>query len=235
MSRAIQLDKVVTGQGGWTARFDIAIEQGSLTVVIGPSGAGKSTLLNVIAGFMPVRSGAVRVDGADISGMAPGKRPIAMLFQENNLFTHLTAARNVGLGIHTRLRFSPADRVKVDEALTSVGLDGMGERKPGQLSGGQRQRVALARALVSNRPLLLLDEPFAALGPAQRLKMVSLVDKLRRQRGLTVLMVSHQVDDVAGLDGRALFVDEGLIKADTSIGTMLENPPEAARSYLKPA
>lgn len=233
MTRGIGLDGVETGQGDWRARFDLSIEPGSLSVILGPSGAGKSTLLNVIAGFMPVYAGRVFADSDDITGLAPGRRPIAMLFQENNLFTHLSAVRNVGLGIGPHLRLSGADRARAEAALASVGLDGMGQRMPGQLSGGQRQRVALARALVSNRPILLLDEPFAALGPAQRLTMVALVDRLRRERGLTVVMVSHQVDDVAGLTGRALFVDEGQVRADTSIEHMLTNPPAAAQSYLR--
>ena len=235
MNIAVRLDRVETGQGDWKATFDTGFAQGSLNVIIGPSGAGKSTLLNLIAGFLPVRRGRVLVDGADITAAPPGERPIAMLFQENNLFAHLTAARNVGLGIHARLRHTPEETARIGEALGAVGLEGLGARKPGELSGGQRQRVALARALISQRPILLLDEPFAALGPAQRLTMVALVDRLRRRRGLTVLMVSHQVDDVRGLDGRALFVDEGAIKADTTIQVMLEEPPEAARAYLKPA
>lgn len=232
MSGTISLSGVRVGQGDWSAEFSLTIEGGSLTVVIGPSGAGKTTLLQVVAGFMPLRSGSVSVDGRDISTLAPGKRPIAMLFQENNLFSHLTAARNVALGVHTGIKLSRQHLEKVEEGLAAVGLTGLGERRPGELSGGQRQRVALARALVTNRPILLLDEPFAALGPAQRLEMLALVDRLRRERNLTVLVVSHQVDDVSKLDGRALFVDEGRIKGDTTITTMLADPPQAARSYL---
>jgi len=232
MTGTISIKDVHVGQGDWSADFSLTIEGGSLTVVIGPSGAGKTTLLQLIAGFVPLRSGSVFVDDRDISTLAPGKRPIAMLFQENNLFSHLTAARNVALGIHTGLRLSQQDIEKVEEGLAAVGLSGLGERRPGELSGGQRQRVALARALVTNRPILLLDEPFAALGPAQRLEMLALVDRLRRERNLTVLVVSHQVDDVAKLDGRALFVDEGIIKGDSTIAAMIANPPAAARNYL---
>lgn len=232
MTGDIALRGVRVGQGDWTAAFDMTIQAGSLTVIIGPSGAGKTTLLQVIAGFVPLRAGTVSVNGDDISTLAPGKRPIAMLFQENNLFSHLTASRNVSLGIHPGLRLSKTDLETVEHGLATVGLAGYGNRRPGELSGGQRQRVALARALVTNRPILLLDEPFAALGPAQRQDMLALVDRLRRERDLTVLLVSHQTDDIADLDGRALFVDEGQVKADTTIASMLTNPPEAVRGYL---
>lgn len=232
MTGDIALRGVRVGQGDWTAAFDMTIQAGSLTVIIGPSGAGKTTLLQVIAGFVPLRAGTVSVNGGDISTLAPGKRPIAMLFQENNLFSHLTASRNVALGIHPGLRLSKTDLETVEHGLATVGLAGYGNRRPGELSGGQRQRVALARALVTNRPILLLDEPFAALGPAQRQDMLALVDRLRRERDLTVLLVSHQTDDIADLDGRALFVDEGQVKADTTIASMLTDPPEAVRGYL---
>ncbi len=232
MTGQISLNGVRVGQGDWSANFDLTIQAGSLTAVIGPSGAGKTTLLQVIAGFIPLRTGTVSVDGSDISKLSPGKRPIAMLFQENNLFPHLSAARNVALGIHPGLRLSQRDLETVEHGLATVGLAGYGNRRPGELSGGQRQRVALARALATNRPILLLDEPFAALGPAQRLEMLTLVDRLRRERNLTVLLVSHQTDDIAGLQGRALFIDEGQVKADASIETMISEPPDAVRGYL---
>lgn len=232
MTGQISLRAVQVGQGDWTANFDLTIQAGSLTAIIGPSGAGKTTLLQVIAGFIPLRSGAVSVDGTDVSKLLPGKRPIAMLFQENNLFSHLTAARNVALGIQPRLRLSKQDLQTVEQGLATVGLAGFGKRRPGELSGGQRQRVALARALATNRPILLLDEPFAALGPAQRLEMLALVDRLRRERNLTVLLVSHQTDDIAGLHGRALFIDEGQVRADASIKSMFSDPPDAVRGYF---
>ena len=136
---------------------------GARAAVMGPSGAGKSTLLEALAGFVPAE-GRMEWDGAPLSG-PPGARPVAMLFQDGNLFPHLSVRRNAGLGIRPDGRLGRADRARVDEALGRVGLSGMEDRLPAALSGGQRGRAALARALLMRRPLLLLDEPFAALGP----------------------------------------------------------------------
>ena len=205
--------------------FDLSVAAGEFVTVIGPSGAGKSTLLNLIAGFDRPVHGYIRLGGADVTDWRPADRPVTTLFQDHNVFAHMTVRRNVGLGRHPGLRLSPADRADVAAALDRVGLAGLEERMPGQLSGGERQRVALARSLVRHRPILLLDEPFAALGPAQRREMIQLVDTLRTDQGLTVMMVTHQIDDLRAVRGRALFVAAGRIIADAAIGTMLDHPP----------
>jgi thiamine transport system ATP-binding protein len=207
--------------------FDLTVEAGSFLAIIGPSGAGKTTLLNLIAGFDRVRDGRILIGGRDVTDLAPVARPVTTLFQEHNLFAHLSAADNVGLGIHPGLRLSSADRTRVAEALDQVGLSGYGNRLPRQLSGGERQRIAVARALVRNRPVLLLDEPFAALGPAQRREMIALVEHLRLSKRLTVVMVSHQLEEVLGLHGRAVFIYDGRIAADGDVQSMLQNPPIA--------
>src|SRR6516164_8917436 len=164
-------------------RFDLRVERGECVAVIGPSGAGKSTMLALIAGFEAPLSGRIRIEGSDVTALPPARRPVTSLFQEHNLFPHLSAAENVGLGIDPGLRLDAAARASVSAALDHVGLAGFEARLPGQLSGGERQRVALARSLVRNRPLLLLDEPFAALGPAQRREMLDLVNALARDLG----------------------------------------------------
>ncbi len=164
----LRLDGLVVNSGGFELRADLDIEAGRLVAVIGPSGAGKSTLLATIAGFLTPVVGRVLWRGADITGLAPGKRPLAMLFQDGNLFPHLSVEQNVALGIRPDMKLSADAWEKVRVALARVGLDGLGPRKPGQLSGGQQSRAALARVLVQGRPLVLLDEPFAALGPALR-------------------------------------------------------------------
>lgn len=191
--------------------FDCRIPQGASLAVTGPSGAGKSTLFNVIAGFQPVRSGTVEIFGKDMQGREPAARPVSIVFQENNLFVHLTVAQNVGLGIDPSLRLGPAQHRQVDQALDRVGLGGYGPRMPAPLSGGERQRVALARALVRRRPILLLDEPFAALDPAMRAEMADLLAGLRADTGLTLLFISHQLEDVRRLADQAMFLDEGRI------------------------
>jgi thiamine transport system ATP-binding protein len=207
-------------------RYDLAVAAGESVFVIGPSGAGKSTLLNLIAGFDRAAAGTVRIDGQDVTRWPPARRPVTMLFQEHNLFPHLDAAANVGLGIHPGLRLAREDHARVAGALAQVGLAGLGDRLPRQLSGGERQRVALARSLVRNTPILLLDEPFAALGPALRREMGELVDRLRAERGLTVLMVTHQLDELRDASRRAVFIDEGRILADGPIADLMQRPPD---------
>ena len=224
----VELQGIVYRYEAVIMRYDVVVDAGSFVAVIGPSGAGKSTLLSLVAGFDRPERGRVVLDGQDVTDLAPADRPVTTLFQEHNLFPHLTAAQNVGLGIHPGLRLSAADRHRVDEAIGRVGLDGMGRRLPRELSGGERQRVALARSMARARPILLLDEPFAALGPAQRREMVGLVDRLRRDRGMTVIMVSHQLDEVRAVAERALFVQDGTIIADDSIESLIARPPVAA-------
>src|SRR5262245_49340985 len=192
-------------------RFDLHVDSGEFLALIGPSGAGKSTLLSLIAGFERPESGAIRIDGADVTRVRPAARPVTMLFQDHNLFAHLDVAANIGLGIHPGLRLKTDDRAKVDWSLAQVGLEGFNHRLPAQLSGGERQRVALARSLVRNRPVLLLDEPFAALGPALRREMLDLVRTLQADRKLTVLLVSHQPEDALYAAARTAFVHGGRV------------------------
>jgi thiamine transport system ATP-binding protein len=190
-------------------QFDLHVEDGECLAVIGPSGAGKSTLLALIAGFERADSGSIRIGGQDVTRLHPSVRPVTMLFQDHNLFAHLDVAANVGLGIHPGLKLTAADRGRVEAALEQVGLAGLTQRLPSQLSGGERQRVALARSLVRDRPVLLLDEPFAALGPALRREMLDLVRALQAARKLTVLLVSHQPEDALYAATRMAFVYDG--------------------------
>ncbi len=205
--------------------FTLGAKSGACLGILGPSGGGKTTLLNLIAGFETALAGRIVIDGVDVTRLPPARRPVSMLFQEHNLFAHLGVAANVGLGIDPGLRLTSEDRARVAEALARVGLGELAHRLPGQLSGGERQRVALARALVRRRPVLLLDEPFAALGPALRREMLDLVDSLRRQAGLTVLMVSHQPEDARRIAERTAFVFEGRVLAEGPTAAMLDAPP----------
>ena len=147
------------GLDDWVVTADFSIAAGTSTAIIGPSGAGKSTLLSAVAGFLEPDQGQILWNGQEISGLAPADRPVTLLFQEHNLFSHLSVARNVGLGLRPDLKIGLAGWERVENALSEVGLAGYGNRMPGQMSGGQRQRVALARALLRERPVLMLDEP----------------------------------------------------------------------------
>ena len=194
---------------------------GALCGLIGPSGGGKTTLLHAIAGFERPSGGTLRFAGRDLIPLAPAERPLSILFQEHNLFPHLTAAQNVGLGVDPRLRLSETQTREVETALERVGLAGLGQRRPAELSGGQRQRVAIARALVRKRPLMLLDEPFGGLDPGLRREMIALVDKLRRAEGLTVLVSIHTPEDLDAAAELMAFIDEGRVLAVASPKEML--------------
>jgi len=198
----------------FAARYSLAVPTGALCAVVGPSGGGKTTLLHMIAGFERPSGGTLRFAGQDLAPLKPAERPLAMIFQDHNLFPHLTARDNVGLGVRPSLRLDERHRRRVADALDAVDLLALADRLPGEMSGGQQQRVALARALVTAKPLLLLDEPFGALDPGLRRSMIRLVDQLRRARGITVLLTIHTPEDILAVADRAIFVTEGEIIAD---------------------
>ena len=209
----ISLDDVSFRYEDMKMCFTLDVPKGSLTAVIGPSGAGKSTLLSLIAGFdLPV-SGSIRIAGHDMAGLTPDQRPVSMIFQDNNVFGHLDLRQNVAIGLSPSLRLTPDQNMQTDEALQRVGLFELRKRKPGEVSGGERQRVAIARALVRDKPVLLLDEPFAALGPALRRDMLDLVREMQKDRQLTILMVSHQPEDARYAASHTAFVAQGRILA----------------------
>ncbi|RWH16475.1 ATP-binding cassette domain-containing protein, partial [Mesorhizobium sp.] len=162
---AVTLDGVSFSYGEASFRFDVEFAAGRITAIMGPSGSGKSTLLNLVAGFESPNAGKVLIGGIDVDNAPPSARPVSMVFQENNLFAHLSVEANVGLGRSPSLKLTADDHRAVAEALGRVGLAGKEKRLPRELSGGERQRVALARVLIRDRPVLLLDEPFASLGP----------------------------------------------------------------------
>ena len=195
----------------FVARYTLSVPTGALCALIGPSGGGKTTLLHAIAGFAHPTQGALRFDGCDLLPLKPKARPLSILFQDHNLFPHLSAEENVGLGVNSRLRLSPGERLEVLGALERVGLAGLGARLPGELSGGQRQRVALARALVRKRALMLLDEPFGGLDPGLRKEMIAVVDALRRDAQMTVLVSIHTPEEIGDAADLMAFVAEGRI------------------------
>ncbi|MDT7452346.1 thiamine ABC transporter ATP-binding protein ThiQ [Citrobacter koseri] len=192
-------------------RFTLSVARGEQVAVLGPSGAGKSTLLNLIAGFLTPASGTIMIEGQDHTTTPPSRRPVSMLFQENNLFSHLNVQQNIGLGLNPGLKLNTAQREKLHHIARQMGIENLLERLPGELSGGQRQRVALARCLVREQPVLLLDEPFSALDPALRQEMLTLVSDVCRDQQLTLLMVSHSVEDAARIASRSIVVADGRI------------------------
>ena len=227
----LELRQIAARAGDFRLAADFALPAGARAAVIGPSGSGKSTLLSVIAGFLAPETGRVLWEGRDLTPLPPGARPVSVIFQDQNLFAHLTVAENVGLGLHPGLRLSAADREQVAAALHRVGLDGLGARRPAELSGGQQSRVALARMLLMGRPLVLLDEPFAALGPALKDEMLDLVAELADETGATLLMVTHDPDDARRIATDAVFVEEGRVGAPVPVAAFFADPPAAFARY----
>lgn len=226
----LHLDDVTLRQGAFALRADWSLPVGARLALIGPSGAGKSTLLAAIAGFLPCATGTIRWEGADLSARPPGARPVTTLFQDHNLFPHLDLTANLALGLTRARRPSADQRDRIDAALAQVGLAGLGARRPGDLSGGQQGRAALARALLRDRPILLLDEPFSALGPGQRRQMQDLVAELAASR--TILMVTHDPAEAARFADLTCFVADGQAHPPRPTGALLSDPPPALRAYL---
>ncbi len=228
----LTLEGLTILQGDFHLSADIQIAAGGTTAIIGPSGAGKSTLLATIGGFIQPARGRILWNGLDLGQLPPGKRPLSILFQDQNLFPHLTVAQNLGLGLKPNLRLDADDDARVTTALTRVDLGGLGLRKPAALSGGQQSRVALARALLRARPLLLLDEPFAALGPALKTEMLDLVQEIAAENGTTVLMVSHDPSDARRIAAQTVLVAGGQVSAPQPTAELLDSPPAALAAYL---
>ena len=214
-------------------QFDLSVSAGEVLSLVGPSGSGKSTLLNLIAGFLEPESGRIRINGEAIEQLPIAQRPVTIVFQQHNLFPHLDLYTNVALGINPSLKLSTEQVQRIEDALDSLGLSGLEKRKPGELSGGQRQRIALARALVRERKVLLLDEAFAALGPAMREELIELVKALVQRKKMAALLVSHQPRDALIASERTAFVDDGRILALQPTRQLLEKPDLVeVRNYL---
>jgi thiamine transport system ATP-binding protein len=230
---SVSLEDMRFGYAETSVSFNAAFAAGSVTAVTGPSGSGKTTMLNLIAGFETPHAGRIVLGSEDVTALPPSKRPVSFLFQEHNLFAHMSVHDNAGLGISPSLRLTSADEKRIAESLERVGLSDKGHRLPEQLSGGERQRAALARVLVQRHPVLLLDEPFASLGPSLRQEMTALVAELQAERGMTLLLVTHHPMEAAGIAANICFIDQGQIAALGPPAELLGgNGPEGLRSYL---
>ena len=207
----IRLDNVFLADDALPMTFDLQVAVGERIAIVGPSGAGKSTLLNLIAGFVLPTQGNIWLNGENHTRSAPYERPVSMLFQENNLFPHLTVQQNLALGLKTSLKLTALEQDQIEQVADAVGLTSFLSRLPNSLSGGQKQRVSLARCLLRDKPILLLDEPFSALDPELRLDMLNLIDELCHSKNLTLLLVTHQPSELTGKVDRMLRIENGRI------------------------
>ncbi|RKS87453.1 thiamine transport system ATP-binding protein [Orbus hercynius] len=202
--------------------FNFSVQQGEVVTILGPSGAGKSTLLSLIAGFLPPLSGQIRLNGEDETDTNPAKRPVSMLFQDNNVFTHLSVQQNLALGLAPSLKLTAAQHEQLSIIAERIGLTSYLSAYPSQLSGGQKQRVAIGRCLLQHRPILLLDEPFSSLDPKLKKEMFELLYEIQAEYRLTILMVTHQLEDIAATNNRCLVIVEGEIAFDGHYQQLLE-------------
>ncbi|MFG1360919.1 ABC transporter ATP-binding protein [Xanthobacter pseudotagetidis] len=213
--------------GGGVEDISIAIPRGGFTVMLGPSGCGKSTTLRLIAGLETPDRGRVEIGGRDVTALPPSARGLSVVFQSYALFPHLSVEENIVFGLKVR-RVPRAERaLKLKEALTLTGLEGLGARKPAQLSGGQRQRVALARAIVADHPLCLMDEPLSNLDAKLRHAVRQDIRALQRRLGMTVIYVTHDQTEAMGMADQVILMREGRIEQQGAPADLYEAPTTA--------
>ncbi len=196
--------------------YDLSINPGEIVLISGKSGAGKSTLLDLVAGFLAPNAGRIDFGGTDLIPLLPEARPVSILFQEDNLFEHLSVRKNLTLGLPKNL--PPGEKAgRIEIALNEVGLSGYGSRRASDLSGGQKQRIALARTLLQTRPVILLDEPFASLDEETAAQMRTLMLRLTRKHDWHTLVVSHSAKDRLELADRTYDLVSGRLVPDSAV------------------
>ena len=204
---------------------DLAVNEGEFLTVLGPSGSGKTTILRLIAGFTLPSSGAIFLQGRDVSEMTPAERGIGMVFQNYALFPHMTVAENIAYGLKRRGWARARRDARVTEMEELVGLHGLGKRLPRELSGGQQQRVALARALAFEPGLLLMDEPLGALDRVLRIRMAGELRQIHRELRTTVVYVTHDREEAMTLSDRVAIMHRGVIDAIGTPHRLFTRPP----------
>ncbi|GAB3848454.1 ABC transporter ATP-binding protein [Nesterenkonia populi] len=192
--------------------MDLTLTAGEFVTVLGPSGCGKTTALRILAGFENPTTGRVLVGGRDLTGIAPNRRGIGMVFQAYSLFPNMTVQENVEYGLRVRKVAKEKRRRTAQDMLEMCGLEQFGSRFPHQLSGGQQQRVALARALATQPEVLLLDEPLSALDATVRVQIRDEIRRLQQQLGITTMFVTHDQEEALAIADRVAVLNSGVIE-----------------------
>jgi len=222
----IEIDHVVKRFGEFVAVDDVdfSIGQGEFFSMLGPSGCGKTTTLRMIAGFEQPTSGAIRLDGVDVSKVPPNKRDVNTVFQQYALFPHMNVFDNVAFGPQSKKVDKTTIKKRVTEMLEVVRLTEFASRRPAQLSGGQQQRVALARALVNLPKALLLDEPLGALDLKLRHAMQFELKRIQREVGITFVYVTHDQEEALTMSDRIAVMSDGRVEQIGTPTEIYDNP-----------
>jgi multiple sugar transport system ATP-binding protein len=218
---SITLTKVTKSFGNTNVipPLDLEIKDGEFVVFVGPSGCGKSTLLRLIAGLEDTTSGTISIDGHDVTGAAPSKRKLAMVFQSYALYPHMTVAKNIAFPLKMAGEDKAAIDKKVSDAARVLNLTDYLERRPGQLSGGQRQRVAIGRAIVRQPSAFLFDEPLSNLDAALRGTMRLEISELHQQLATTMIYVTHDQVEAMTMADKIVVLNAGNIE---QVGSPME-------------
>ncbi len=225
----VRLDAVSKAFGEFVAvrELDLEIDQGEFFTLLGPSGCGKTTTLRMVAGFEEPTSGRVLIDGEDVAGLPPHKRPTNTVFQSYALFPHLTVGENVAFGLRRHRVAKDEIERRVQEELDRVGLPAESNRRPNQLSGGQQQRVALARALVNRPKVLLLDEPLGALDLKLRKGLQLELKRIQNEVGITFVYVTHDQEEALTMSDRIAVMNHGRVEQIDTPEAVYERPATA--------
>ena len=235
MSLTVQnLTKRFTASGTpAVADVSFVAPSGGITTLLGPSGSGKSTVLRMVAGLEQPDSGQVLFGEEDVTRLPAQKRGLGFVFQSYALFKHMNVRANVAFGLGVRKVPKDERRRKVDELLSLVQLDGLGERYPAELSGGQRQRVAFARALAISPKVLLLDEPFGALDAQVRVELRDWLRRLHNEQHVTTLLVTHDQAEAMEVSDQVVVMHEGRVAQTGSRARDLRSPVDAVRGGVR--
>mgnify|MGYP002711913294 CR=1 FL=1 len=213
--------------------INLSVEKGELLTLLGPSGCGKSTLLRSIAGFNDIDSGKILIDGRDLTGVAPGKRNLGMVFQAYSLFPNMNVFDNVAYGLKIKKADKSTVDAEVNKLIQMVGLAGKEKSYPDELSGGQMQRVALARALVTKPQVLLLDEPLSAIDPKLRKSLQELIRDIQKSFNITTIFVTHDQEEAFVVSDRVAVMNAGkILQIDSPINLYTHPKDEFVASFI---